>query len=74
MPVSDPQKPTLKVAYLCDSTPLDPWPYSGGNTRIYNALKEELPNIGILSQSWGLIEPLRRLLLKLPFGDHTQHI
>lgn len=58
----------LKIAYLCDQTPLDPWPYSGGNTRIYQALKSQLPNIDILSQSWGLAEPVRRLLLKLPFG------
>ncbi|MDF1802049.1 glycosyltransferase family 4 protein [Thalassovita sp.] len=66
--MTDIAKSDIKVAYLCDMTPLDPWPYSGGNARIFQALKAELPNIHILSQSWGLAEPVRKLLYRLPDG------
>ncbi len=61
-----PARKDIRVAYLCDISPLDPFPYSGGNTRIYNALKHEFPNIHILSQSWGLAEPIRHLIARLP--------
>lgn len=68
MAVSAPHQPRtdIRIAYLCDMTPLDPWPYSGGNTRIFNALSQEFADITILSQSWGLAEPIRRALYRLP--------
>ncbi|WP_319825128.1 glycosyltransferase family 4 protein [Thalassovita sp.] len=61
-----PAKADIRVAYLCDISPLDPFPYSGGNARIYNALKREFPDTSVLSQSWGMAEPVRRLIANLP--------
>jgi glycosyltransferase involved in cell wall biosynthesis len=58
-------KTDIRIAYLCDHSPLDTLPYSGGNSRIYNALKDEFPNIDIISQSWGLAEPVHRLIYRL---------
>ncbi|MEZ5674017.1 Glycosyltransferase involved in cell wall bisynthesis [Thalassovita litoralis] len=55
----------VRIAYLCDVSPLDTLPYSGGNSRIYTALKGEFPNIDIISQSWGLAEPVHRLIYRL---------
>ncbi|WGW04447.1 glycosyltransferase family 4 protein [Tropicibacter oceani] len=59
-------KDRLRIAYLCDMSPLDRNLYSGGNARIHDALKTHVGDVTILSNSWGLAEPLRRLILKLP--------
>lgn len=56
----------LKIAYLCDITPLDPNLYSGGNARMYHALKQHAGEVTILSNSWFAAEPLRRLMHALP--------
>lgn len=60
-----PDRP-LKIAYLCDITPLDPNLYSGGNARMYNALQAHAGDVTILGQGWHLAEPLRRLMHALP--------
>ncbi|MCR8549087.1 glycosyltransferase family 4 protein [Salipiger sp. P9] len=51
---------------MCDFSPLDRNFYSGGNARIYDALRKHAGNVTILSQSWGLAEPLRRAICRLP--------
>ena len=56
----------LKIAYLCDITPLDSNLYSGGNARMYQALQKHAGDVTILSNSWHLAEPLRRLMHALP--------
>ncbi|WP_085307653.1 glycosyltransferase family 4 protein [Planktotalea arctica] len=57
---------SLKIAYLCDITPLDANLYSGGNARMYHALRRHAGEVTILSNSWHLVEPLRRLVHRLP--------
>lgn len=56
----------LKIAYLCDISPLDRNLYSGGNARIYDALCKHAGDVTILGNDWGLAEPVRRILHKLP--------
>ena len=56
----------LKIAYLCDLTPLESWSYSSGNSHIYNSLKSHVGDVEILDVKWSGVEPLRRLLNKLP--------
>ncbi len=56
----------LKIAYLCDFSPLNRNLYSGGNARIYDALSTHAGEVTILSNHWGLAEPLRRLMHALP--------
>lgn len=56
----------LKIAYLCDITPLDTNLYSGGNARMYQALQRHGGEVTILSNSWHMAEPLRRLMHVLP--------
>ncbi len=56
----------LKIAYLCDRSPLDAQAYSGGNARIYRALRSHAGEVTILPAGWGLAEPLRRLVTRLP--------
>ncbi len=56
----------LKIAYLCDHSPLDRNLYSGGNARIYQALRRHVGDVTILPAGWGLAEPLRRLLHASP--------
>ena len=56
----------LKIAYLCDITPLNPNLYSGGNARMYQALVSHGAEVTILSNSWHAAEPLRRLMHALP--------
>lgn len=56
----------MKIAYLCDISPEHTQPYSGGNARIYNALKDHVGEVDILPQSWGLAEPLRQAVFALP--------
>lgn len=61
------QRP-LNIAYLCDVSPLDRNMYSGGNARMYDALREHAGSVTILSPSWSLAEPVRRLMHELPVG------
>ncbi|MDO6586309.1 glycosyltransferase family 4 protein [Salipiger sp. 1_MG-2023] len=56
----------LNIAYLCDYSPLDPYMYSGGNRRIHDALSRHVGDVTILSQGWGLAEPVRRAIRRLP--------
>ena len=56
----------LKIAYLCDVSPLDRNQYSGGNARMYDALRAQGGAVTILSNHWGLAEPLRALMHRLP--------
>lgn len=56
----------LKIAYLCDLSPLEGWTYSGGNARIYNALVQQGAEIDIIDPSWFAAEPMRRLIHRMP--------
>lgn len=56
----------LKIAYLCDHSPLDPSNYSGGNALIYQALQKHVGDVEILATDWHWLEPLRRLIGRLP--------
>lgn len=56
----------LKIAYLCDITPLDPNLYSGGNARMFQALIRQGCEVTILNNSWHMAEPLRYLMHALP--------
>ncbi len=56
----------LRIAYLCDHSPLNRNLYSGGNARIYAALNAHVGDVDILGQGWGLAEPVRRLMHRLP--------
>jgi len=56
----------LKIAYLCDHSPLDPYNYSGGNALIYGALQKHVGDVEILETGWHWLEPLRRLIGQLP--------
>ncbi len=59
-------KDRLRIAYLCDYSPLNPNLYSGGNARIYGALQKHVGDVTILDEGWGLAEPVRRLILAMP--------
>lgn len=56
----------LRVAYLCDLSPQAAWSYSGGNTRIFEALGRHLGDVDVLPQGWFLAEPVRRAIAALP--------
>lgn len=56
----------LRIAYLCDSSPFDPHSYSGGNMRMHAALQRHAGNVTVMSPSWYLAEPVRRLILRSP--------
>lgn len=56
----------LRIAYLCDQPPSDPGSYSGGNTRICETLREHVGEVTVLPQGWGLVEPVRRLVSRMP--------
>jgi len=58
----------MKIAYLCDISPEHIQPYSGGNARIYQALKDHVGEVDILPQTWGAAEPVRRAIYALPDG------
>lgn len=58
----------MRIAYLCDISPEHAQPYSGGNARIYNALRAHVGEVDILGQGWGAAEPLRRAIHALPDG------
>lgn len=61
-------KKRLKIAYLCETSPVHEWGHSGGNTRIYNSVQKHLGEVTILNNGWGLLEPIRFLINKLPLG------
>ena len=42
--------------------------YSGGNTRIYDILKNNFSSVDIIENNWGYLEFLRVLVEKLPFN------
>ncbi|SMX31707.1 glycosyltransferase family 4 protein [Maliponia aquimaris] len=56
----------LRIAYLCDLSPLDRSLYSGGNARIHDALQEHAGEVTVLPRRWGLAEPVRRLIRAMP--------
>jgi glycosyltransferase involved in cell wall biosynthesis len=56
----------LRIAYLCDLSPLDRSLYSGGNAQIHDALARHAGAVTILPQHWGAAEPLRRTIEALP--------
>lgn len=56
----------LRIAHLCDLSPLDRTLYSGGNARIFDALQRHAGDVTILPQHWGAAEPLRRTIERLP--------
>lgn len=56
----------LRIGYLCDHDPRDPGPYSGGNTRIYEALATHAGDVTPLSRHWFAAEPVRRVFEALP--------
>ena len=56
----------LKIAYLCDQSPLVPSTYSGGNTRMFKALQCHVGDVTLIDASWYLAEPVRRLMAILP--------
>ena len=58
----------LKIAYLCDHSPKLTWSHSGGNTRLYNALQKHVGDVTILSNSWGAVNCVRKLVEKLPLS------
>lgn len=63
----EPEHPRpLKIAYLCDRSPLDKNLYSGGNAQMYEALCKAGCEITILPTGWGAAEPLRKLCDALP--------
>ena len=55
----------LKIAYLCDISPEHTQPYSGGNARMHRALSERA-EVTVLPQAWGLAEPVRQAIYRLP--------
>ena len=58
----------LKIAYLCDISPLHKNPYSGGNAQIYQALSRHAGQVTILNNGWHLAEPARRAIMASPDG------
>ncbi len=56
----------LRIAYLCDMSPLDRNAYSGGNTRMFEALKRHAGDVTILPTTWGAADPVRRLIRAMP--------
>ncbi|WP_425097848.1 glycosyltransferase family 4 protein [Tropicibacter sp. S64] len=59
-------KDRLRIAYLCDMSPLNRNLYSGGNARIYDSLRKHAGEVTILSRSWHALEPVRQLIHKTP--------
>lgn len=59
-------KPRLKIAYLCDHSPLEAWTYSGGNSLVFKALQDHVGDVEIVDNSWGFAELVRRALHHLP--------
>lgn len=61
-------KDRLRIAYLCDLSPLDRDLYSGGNANIHDALVAHAGDVTILRHDWGAAQPIRRAILALPDG------
>lgn len=61
-----PQTRPLKIAYLCETHPDITWAHSGGNTRIYNALKQHVGEVTVIDTRWGALEFLRKLINRMP--------
>lgn len=61
-----PDAAPLRIAYLSDFSPLDREMYSGGNARIYDALRRHAGEVQLLSSHWHAAEPARRAILALP--------
>ena len=59
-------KDRLRIAYLCDMSPLDRNLYSGGNARIFDALCRHAGEVSILQSGWHAADPLRRLIAAMP--------
>lgn len=55
----------LKIAYLCDISPLHKNPYSGGNARIYEALQKHAGPVTILSNSWHMAQPISAFINRM---------
>jgi hypothetical protein len=58
--------PRLKIAYLCDMSPIETWTYSGGNAEIYRALQEHVGDVEILDNQWVGLDFLRKALHRMP--------
>lgn len=58
-------RPNLKIAYLCDISPVHKNPYSGGNARIYETLQKHAGDVTILSNSWHLAQPVSALIAQM---------
>ncbi|WP_417741518.1 glycosyltransferase family 4 protein [Salipiger sp.] len=58
----------LNIAYLCDISPLDRNMYSGGNAQMYDALRRHAGSVYVISPSWSMAEPVRRMMHKFPSG------
>ncbi len=63
-----PDKPRLKIAYLCESDPALTWTHSGGNSRIFNTLQKHVGDVTFIDNRWGSLEWLRTLIQKLPLA------
>ncbi|MDX1780793.1 MAG: glycosyltransferase family 4 protein [Thalassovita sp.] len=61
-----PENRPLKIAYLCDADPRDRNLYSGGNARIFDALRSRFSDVHVMPIGWGWAEPVRRLVLAMP--------
>ncbi|MCC1491374.1 glycosyltransferase family 4 protein [Cognatishimia sp. F0-27] len=62
----------LRIAYLCDHSPLDRNLYSGGNARIHDALCAHAGDVTILDNRWHGVQPVRRLIEALPVGANLR--
>jgi glycosyltransferase involved in cell wall biosynthesis len=56
----------LRIAYLCDQDPTDPYLYSGGNIRIFQALQTHVGDVEPLPFDWGPVDFLRRRIEAMP--------
>lgn len=56
----------LKIAYLCETNPKHAWAHSGGNTRMFNVLQQEVGDLTFIGESWGWLDFVRVLIQKLP--------
>ncbi|WP_086934335.1 glycosyltransferase family 4 protein [Agarilytica rhodophyticola] len=63
-----PNERQLKIAYLCETSPLVTWAHSGGNTRIYNTLKQHAGDVTIIDSGWGGLDFLRKAVECLPLS------
>ncbi|MEE4346993.1 MAG: glycosyltransferase family 4 protein [Paracoccaceae bacterium] len=63
--MTDPDTP-LRVAYLCDFDPFDQMVYSGGNARLFAALKANVDDVHVLDNGWGRLERVNKRIRKLP--------